>query len=130
MVGWWVIVSGQTPEERDADPDRKAKHLASWETGVQGLHWLHELVAKGEVREHELKSGYPNRYTAFGRDLLPLFQNGPPLSPGIDVDAYDEFAGEPKMVWGDRNWNIILHPDSIAACPPDKLLTVEVWDQS
>ena len=40
MVGWWVILSPQTPEERDADSDRKQKILATWETGVQGLRWL------------------------------------------------------------------------------------------
>lgn len=130
MIGWWVIVSEQTPEERDADPDRKAKQLASWETGAGGLRWLHELVAKGEAWEHELKGGYPNRYTAMARDLLPLLEGGPPLSKGMDIYAYDEFAKESKMVWGDRNWNVILHSDRLAACAPDKRLTVEVWDQS
>lgn len=26
--------------------------------------------------------------------------------------------------------NIIMHQDKIAASPPDKMLTIEVWDQS
>lgn len=130
MVGWWIILSAQTPEERDADNDRKAKNLATWETGVQGLAWVKQLMEKGKMRESALNGGYPNRYIGLASDLLPLFQDGPPLSPGIDVHAYDEFANKDVTVRGDRNWNVTLHPDRIAACPTWKLLTLEIWDQS
>ena len=130
MVGWWVILSPQTPEERDTDPDRKQKVLAPWETGVQGLRWLQEMVAKGKVQEHSLKGGYPNRYTANAENLLPLFAEGPPLSPGIDVDAWDESSERPVLVRGNQNWNVTLHQDRMDACLPNQQLTVEVWDQS
>ncbi len=130
MVGWWVILSPQTPEEREADPDRKARVLATWETGVQGLGWLREMVAAGKAREHSLKGGYPNRYTAAAEDLLPLFTDGPPLSVGIDVDAWNESTDKPVVVLGDRNWNVTMHPDRIAACSPKQTLTLEIWDQS
>jgi hypothetical protein len=26
--------------------------------------------------------------------------------------------------------NIVMHQDKIDACPPDQVLTIEVWDQS
>ena len=130
MVGWWVILSPQTPEEREADPDRKSKVLATWETGVQGLGWLHEMVAAGKAREHSLKGGYPNRYTAVAEDLLSLFTDGPPLSVGVDVDAWDESTDRPVRVLGDRNWNVTMYRERIATCPPGQRLTLEVWDQS
>jgi hypothetical protein len=31
---------------------------------------------------------------------------------------------------GSWTGNVIIHPDRIAACPADKLLTIDVWDQS
>lgn len=39
MIGWWIIVSTQTPEERDrADQDtRRAAILAQWEAGAEGI---------------------------------------------------------------------------------------------
>jgi hypothetical protein len=130
MVGWAVILSAQTPEERDADRKDKSKVLFTWETGVWGLEWLQQLVRGGSVKEHSLKGGYPNRYTAPAQVLLPLFQNGPPLSAGPDVLAYDESKRKDVIVRGDQNWNVIMHPERIAACPSEQLLTVEVWDQS
>ncbi len=126
MIGWWIIVSPQTPEERDSDPDRKQKVLATWETGVQGLRWLHEMVASGKAREHSLKGGYPNRYIADAEDLLPLFVEGPSLSPGMDVNAWDESSNRPVLVRDDQNWNVTLHRNRMASCLPKQQLTVEV----
>ena len=50
MIGWWIVVAAQTPEEWD-DPaaDRRAATLATWEVGLGGLDWLHTLVDAGKV---------------------------------------------------------------------------------
>ena len=38
MIGWWIVIAAQTPEERDApNSDRKAAVLANWETSVGGI---------------------------------------------------------------------------------------------
>ena len=130
MLGWWVILSSATPQERDADRNATDKNLATWETGVQGMRWLNDLVAEGQAREESLKGGYPNRYSATAEVLLPLFRGGPPLSSGMDALAQDEHTGETRLVPGDENWDVTLHPDRMAACSPEQVLTLEVWDQS
>ena len=78
MIGWWIVVAAQTPEERD-DPaaDRRAAILATWEIGLGGLDWLHTLVDAGKAEQSSF-SGYPNRYTAKAGEVLPLLADGPP----------------------------------------------------
>jgi len=123
MLGWWIIVSTETPEERDGATDHKAATLATWDTGVSGTDWLLKLVQEGKAKEHGPRGGYPDRYTAAARDVLPLFADGPPLPRGIGVVAEDDKAGK-------SNRNVIVHWDRIAACLPGQVLTIDVWDQS
>jgi hypothetical protein len=56
--------------------------------------------------------------------MLPLIANG--------LSNHDGPPSSVMITWLPGNWkgNVIIHPDRIAACPPDKLLTIEVWDQS
>ncbi len=103
MIGWWIVIAAQTPEERDAAIDRKADVLANWETSVGGSRWVQKLVDAGKATQL-LSEGYPNRYTTK--------------------------AGDDYVMPGDWAGNVILHRDKIAACLPDKVLTIEVWDQS
>lgn len=125
MIGWWIVVSAQTPEERDrtALEDRKAAILAQWEVGPGGLEWLAQLVQAGRAAQLSA-SGYPNRYTATAGDVLPLLAGGPPphTGPAIIGDDYVMPA----------NWRgkIELHADRLAACPVDQVLTIDAWDQS
>ena len=130
MLGWWVILSTASPQERDADQRAADKNLATWETGIQGLLWIQALVAEGHAWEESLNGGYPNRYSGQAKVLLPLFHDGPPLSPGMDALAQDDQNGETWVVPGDANWNITLHSDRMAACSSEQILTLEAWDQS
>ena len=125
MLGWWIVISMQTPEERDrADQDtRRAALLANWEASVNGSRWVHQLVEQGKATQLS-SGGYPNRFTAKACDVLPLFANGLPKHDGPTV------IGEDYVLPGSWTGNVIIHPDRIAACPPDKLLTIDVWDQS
>jgi DNA invertase Pin-like site-specific DNA recombinase len=46
-----VVISTQSPEERDAIVDRKESVLANWETGTGGIRWLEKLVEEGKITE-------------------------------------------------------------------------------
>lgn len=84
---------------------------------------MHQLVAQGKATQLS-SGGYPNRFTAKACDVLPLFANGLPKHDGPTV------IGEDYVLPGSWTGNVIIHPDRIAACPADKLLTIDVWDQS
>ena len=48
MIGWWIVVAAQTPQQRDSAIDRKEVILATWEAGLGGLDWLQALVDAGK----------------------------------------------------------------------------------
>lgn len=86
MLGWWIVISMQTPEERDrADQDtRRAALLANWEASVHGSRWVHRLVEQGKATQLS-SGGYPNRFTAQACDVLPLLTKGVPKHDGPAV---------------------------------------------
>ena len=108
MLGYWVVISTQRPEERDAIVDRKESVLANWETGTGGIRWLEKLVEEGKATKLR-GDGYPNRYVSTAQDVLPLIVVVPP---------------------GGRSSNAIFKHDKITACPADQTLTIDAWDQS
>lgn len=124
MIGWWIVISTQTPEERSryAD-DRKASILATWEVGSGGLDWVERLVARAAAQKIR-GDGYPNVYLASAEVVLPLLVDGPPVnnSPMVIGDDYvmpAKWFGQVEM-YGDR----------MAACPSQHPLTIEAWDLS
>ena len=107
MIGWWVVIAAQTPEERDAATDRKAAILAQWDDGVSGIRWLERLAEEGKATKLR-GNGYPNRYTARAGDVLPLLEQVKPTR---------------------RHSNIEMHAERIADCLPEQVLTIDAWDQ-
>lgn len=109
MLGWWIVIKeGRTEGELAA----RDGPLASWEAGMFDLHWLNALVAAGKAQK--LRSGgYPNRYEARAADVLPLLDE---ITGNID---FTHKLFKPKF---DR--------ERITACPPNRVLTIDVWDQS
>lgn len=129
MLGYWIVVSTQTPEERDAIIDRKKSVLAEWETGVGGIRWLEKLVEEGKATKLR-GDGYPNRYTSTANIVLPLI-TGDAIKPADDgiwvfgMDEGEEYAQPPGWMG-----KVNLRPESIRTCPTDASLTIDAWDQS
>ncbi len=129
MLGYWIVVSTQTPEERDAIIDRKKSVLAEWETGVGGIRWLEKLVEEGKATKLR-GDGYPNRYTSTANIVLPLI-TGDAIKPADDgiwvfgMDEGEEYAQPPGWMG-----KVNLRPESIRTCPTNAALTIDAWDQS
>lgn len=129
MLGYWIVVSTQTPEERDAIIDRKKSVLADWETGVGGIRWLEKLVEEGKATKLR-GDGYPNRYTSTADIVLPLI-TGDAIKPADDgiwvfgMDEGEEYAQPPGWMG-----KVNLRPERICDCPTDAALTIDAWDQS
>ncbi|MGQ3054247.1 hypothetical protein [Acidovorax temperans] len=123
MIGWWIVVAAQTPEERDRSLDRKEAVLANWEVGPGGIDWLQQLVREGKATWLAF-NGYPNRYTAKAGDVLPLLAGGPPAHRGPAI------IGDDYVMPANWKGDAIFHPDKIATCPPDQPLTIDAWDLS
>lgn len=122
MIGWYLAVYQQTLIERLASHDRSTL-LASWEVGVGGLAWLDKLVAEGKA-ERLSKDGYPSRYTAQAKHVLPLIVAGPPAHTGPLVIGAD-YVRPP-------GWKSQFRIDQpkLDVCPPEQILTIDAWDQS
>ncbi|MFJ8430769.1 hypothetical protein ACIQ9P_05670 [Kitasatospora sp. NPDC094019] len=103
MLGWWFVVTLPVPG------DGEDVVLAKWEAGLDGIDWITGLVAAGRA-ERSRFDGYPHRFTVRAGEVLPLLADG--SVPGAGCSSRE------------------LHPDRIAGCPADALLTVDAWDQS
>lgn len=86
-----------------------------------GLDWLDQLATRGKAVQLTT-GGYPTRYAAFARDLLPLIVNGPPEHDDIAI------IGDEYMMPNGWSGNIKICQEKIAACPREQLLTIDAWD--
>ena len=121
MIGWWIGIAKQTPQERDNSADKKAAIIASWEAGSGGLDWLEKLVQEGKATKL-LHNGYPCRYVALAQDVLPLIENGPPTHSGPTI------IGDDYVTPGGWIDSVELKSEKITACGPDQILTIDAWD--
>lgn len=123
MIGWWIVIAAQTPDERAAAWDNEAALLAHWESSMFGICWIEQLVEEGKA-EQLWHGGYPNRYKAMAYEVLPLIADGPPIHDGPAA------IGDDFVVPGDWLGNLVICYDRIAACSPQQVLTIEAWDLS
>ncbi len=121
MIGWWIVIAQETPEDRDANPDKKIGVIASWESSLSGLDWLDQMTKLGKATQLT-KGGYPTRYIAFAKDVLPLIKDGPPKHDDMEI------IGDDYVMPNGWSGNITMHLAKIATCPPDQILTIDAWD--
>lgn len=121
MMGWWIVIAQQSPEERDANPDKKSAVIASWESSLGGLDWLDQLATRGKAVQLTT-GGYPTRYAAFARDLLPLIVDGPPKHDDMPM------IGDDYVMPSGWSGNIKIDQEKIAACPREQIMTIDAWD--
>lgn len=89
-----------------SEPGERDDTLACWE--ADDGRWLTEMVAAGKLQQLK-RGGYPSLYRGAASELLPILQ------------ALDKhFPGE----------MFTKHQERIDGFPPDRELTVALWDQS
>ena len=101
----------------------EARALATWQTGINGMDWLEELVAKG-IGADLGGNGYPNTYEMPAGVMLAILANGIPKHGGPTV------AGDDYVL--PRGWtgNASIDLERLRSMEPSEILIVEAWDQS
>jgi len=125
MLGWNISVftqadGGSSPARNDS---KEGTRLAVWQTGLSGLSWIDDLVNDGHA--HNLGGiGYPNRYTAQAKYLIPRIAAGPP-------DAHAVWASSPEDILGPK-WEgkTMIDRAVMNRCTADEWLVVVAWDES
>lgn len=115
MLGWWFLVTHQTPKDWALMPDREQYRIASWETGTDGIRWIEALALQG-LAEKQSGHGYPSRYLVKAQHVLPMIREG----------ATPDWAFNNKHRWK----NGYFHHQNIASCADEQMLNIDVWDQS
>ena len=115
------------PAEADIDGVladlKQGKRIAVWQTPVDGLDWLSDLVAKQQALLLAT-NGYPCVYVGQGRHLLPPIVAGPPsANPHWLFDPGDVLS----MKWEGKT---VIDQAEAAGSGPEEWLMVEAWDES
>lgn len=125
MLGWMISLYRQVDGGSLPATEQSAlgPEIAVWQTGMDGLDWLDELVASGAAI-HLGGFGYPIRYSLRGKDATPVILNGPPeANETWVIGAHD--ALDPK-------WYGKTHFDAaaLAECGAEEWLMIEAWDEA
>jgi hypothetical protein len=125
MLGWNISLfrqqdGGVAPAAMDSATSAR---LAVWQTGLDGLKWIDELVQTGKAIVLG-GNGYPSRYTATAEHLLPRIMDQPP-------GARETWVFDSGDILTDK-WEGKTVVDIAAAsqCRLDEWLVVEAWDES
>ena len=127
MLGWHVSVYRQ-PDGGHSPATFESPHgarIAVWQTDVDGLDWLDELVKQSKAINIG-GSGYPNRYTAQAEILVPHILRGAFPANRTWVIPEGSFFPDPSAYVGKTR----VDQESAQECRPDEWLLVEAWDES
>jgi hypothetical protein len=117
MLGWDIIISrqldGGTVPATVQSP--RGTRIAWWCADVYGIDWLDDLVRAGKAMSFGDSPGYPYRYTARAKDVLPFIDQPPDLKSN-------------PTTWPKAE--AVVDAEAVAVCRPDEWLHVEAWDQS
>lgn len=125
MLGWHITISrqadgGMSPAQADAVT---SVDLAVWQSGLNGLEWINELVKQGTAIRLG-GNGYTSAYTSEAQYVLPQIAGGPPEAPGVWVSG-------PQDTLTDR-WlgKTTLDVEALRGCTPREWLLIVAWDES
>jgi hypothetical protein len=125
MLGWHISVYRQTDGGGAPATEESAEgsRLAVWQTGVEGLDWLRELVTEGKVVDLG-GNGYPSRFTAAAEVLVPRIVDTPP-------GARDQWLLDAGDIVTDK-WagKTVVDGAVTAQCGAGEWLIVKAWDES
>lgn len=125
MLGWHISIyrqatDGATPASFGA---AHGDRLAVWQTDVQGLRWLDELVERQEAISLG-GNGYPFEYTAQSRVLLACLQGDPPEAKAVWTHGPEDII---TPAWAGKT---TVDQEAVEACRPDEWLLIQAWDES
>jgi len=125
MMSWSISVYRQEDGGRNAasTQPRYGERLAVWQAPASGLRWLDELAKAGSTIVIA-EGGYPTRYTATGKYILPNLLKGPPQANTVWVCGPEDVIGDG---WAGKT--IINHAE-MEKCAPEEWLVIEAWDES
>lgn len=125
MLGWNISVhrqndAGASPATAESPMGTR---LAVWQAGWRGLDWLNELAKAGKAVSLG-GNGYPCKYTAPAKYLLPRIIEHPP-------EEQTPWCFEENDILLD-GWlgKTVVDLAAVAECGPDEWLLVEAWDES
>ena len=125
MLGWNISVyrqdgDGSSPATAESVAGVR---LAVWQTELEGLNWIEELVKAGKVISLG-GDGYPCRYTATAENLISQIIDEPPMAKGVWA------CGENDIITEQWEGQTEINRTIAAACQPDEWLLIEAWDES
>jgi hypothetical protein len=96
--------------------------LLVWQTGIQGIDWLQELV-KSKRAVSLGGNGYPIRYTAPKKELSSYMSKPPYANAAWQSDEGDVLSAswEGKTTKNQKDFDL---------CAENEWLIIEAWDES
>jgi len=123
VLGWNISVYRlEQGAVRATTASLTSARLAVWQTGLDGLDWIDELVKQNKAINLG-GNGYPCRFTATAEHLLPHFVNG-----ALEAHSRRSFEASGMLMEGWEDTTAI-DQTAIAACRSDEWLLLVAWDE-
>jgi hypothetical protein len=125
MLGWHISLykqqdGGTSPAKAESS---EGTRLAVWQTGLDGLDWLRELVKSGKAIDLG-GNGYPLRFTSTAEYLVPRIIEKPPEARTTWVSGAGDILTDK---WEGKT---VIDRAAAKQCRFDEWLLVEAWDES
>src|SRR4051812_37736997 len=103
MLGWQIYVFRQ--RDGGGSPANESSpagdHIASWQSGINGLDWLKTLTETGNAVSLG-GNGYPLRYTATAEYLMPLILTKRVIGDREPFDLQDDVRDVKPVLDADK----------------------------